>query len=763
MIEFDGWLLTLFEDKEEGIILYFIDRKGPRWRLTSPFPVTFYAQGKTSQLRTLWKYLQSHSEIIDIQRDQRMDVFRRQWVPVLAATVAKPTALEPLIWDITSRFPDLEYSDADIAITVRFAAQTGATPLSYCHIVADEASCELKEIKVLEDAWVMSPKPIPFRTLHLAPSGDPSHARPRYLQVRYGKQENRYLLEDMRNLLICLKATLKHVDPDLIVTDWGDTWLLPLLMEAAKAEHIPLQLNREPDRDVLLKKEITYHSYGQIIYRGQQVHLFGRCHLDRKNAMLWSDYGLDGTIESARVTSMPLQVAARVSPGTGISSIEMLTALREHILVPYQKQQAEFFKPALDLFSADQGGIVYQPLIGLHKNVAMIDFTSMYPAVMVYFNLSPETILPTGSDGTPVPALGITIDNAQEGLVPKALRPLLEKRIGLKRRLALQRVWYPPERERLEHRASALKWLLVVCFGYLGYKNARFGRIEAHQAVTAYGREAMMQAKETAEDMGCEVIQMYVDGIWVQHPDWSHSTDLEPLLLEIKKRSGLPIALDGIYRWVVFVGSRLNKARPVPNRYFGVFQDGTIKVRGIDARRRDATPFVKETQLHLIELLAKSEDPFDALPQAVNYLRAQVRKLRRGKVPLADLLVRQRLSRKLEAYRALSPAARAAAQLRQVGKELRPGQRAAFLYTLGRPGVRAWDLPGKPDPRAVDVRRYEILLLRAAGIILESFGLDEKELARLVITKFKQLPLPKIVRQKSPLHLSQLNHPRNSL
>jgi DNA polymerase-2 len=474
--------------------------------------------------------------------------------------------------------------------------------------------------------------------------------------------------------------------------------------------------------------------------------------------MLWSDYGLDGTIESARVTSMPLQVAARVSPGTGISSIEMLTALREHILVPYQKQQAEFFKPALDLFSADQGGIVYQPLIGLHKNVAMIDFTSMYPAVMVYFNLSPETILPAGNGGTQVPALGITIDNSQEGLVPKALRPLLEKRIALKKRLALQRVWYPPERERIERRASALKWLLVVCFGYLGYKNARFGRIEAHQAVTAYGREAMIQAKEAAEDMGCEVIQMYVDGLWVQHPDWSHPADLEPLLMEIKRRSGLPIALDGIYRWVVFVGSRTNKARPVPNRYFGVFQDGSIKVRGIDARRRDATPFVKETQLHLIELLAKNENPFDALPQAVSYLRAQVRKLRRGKVPLTDLLVRQRLSRKLEAYRTLSPAAQAAIQLREVGKELRPGQRAIFLYTLGSPGVRAWDLPDKPDPRMLDLARYETLLLRAAGIVLESFGLDEKVLTRLVTTKYRQLPLPKSVSRKPSLHLSQFNH-----
>ncbi|QRN82680.1 hypothetical protein JR338_09660 [Chloroflexota bacterium] len=744
MIAFDGWLLDLFEDENEGIVLYFMDRKGPRWRLTTPFPVTFYAQGDPEQLRALWRYLRGLPQVSKIDRTERMDVFRRQWVPVLAATVQNPVALSRLIQNVVARFPELEYSDADISITVRFAAQTGATPLSYCHVTADEETHELTGIEVLEDAWVMTPQPIPFRSLFLSPSGDPNHGRPRYLRVIYGKRENRYLLSDMQNVLVCLRATLKRVDPDLIITEWGDTWLLPLLLEKSQEYQIPLKFNRETGRDVLLKKELTYFSYGQIIYRGQQVHLFGRCHLDRRNAMLWSDYDMDGTIESCRVTSLPLQVAARVSPGTGISSIEMLTALRQQVLVPYQKQQAEFFKPVADLYSADQGGIVYQPLIGLHRNVGMVDFTSMYPAVMVYFNLSPETILPNGMGGTPVPALGITIDNSQEGLVPKALRPLLEKRIALKKRLAMQKVWYPPDRERIEHRASALKWLLVVCFGYLGYKNARFGRIEAHQAVTAYGREAMMQAKEAAEDMGCEVIQMYVDGLWVQHPDWSQPADFEALLLEIEDRTGLPIALDGVYRWIVFVGSRGNKARPVANRYFGVFQDGSIKVRGIDARRRDATPFVKETQLHLLELLAKHVDPFDGLPSAVKYLRGQVRKLRSGKVPLADLLVKQRLGRKLEAYRTLSPAARAAFQLKAVGKEQRPGQRVAFLFTLGKPGVHAWDLPERPDPESVDLARYEALLIRSAGIVLEAFGLDEKELTRLMKTDLKQLGIPQL-------------------
>jgi len=240
-----------------------------------------------------------------------------------------------------------------------------------------------------------------------------------------------------------------------------------------------------------------------------------------------------------------------------------------------------------------------------------------------------------------------------------------------------------------------------------------------------------------------------VDGLWVQHPEKTHPEDIEPLLLAIQERTGLPISLDGIYRWVTFVGSRQNKKRPVANRYFGVFQDGTIKVRGIDARRRDSTPFVAEAQMSLLELMASYDMPEKALPEAISFLQERLRALRQGEVNLSDLIVRQRLGRKLEAYRSPSPAALAVLQLKAAGKEMRPGQRVPFLFTLGKPGVFAWDLPQKPNPNAIDVARYQRLLLRAAGIVLESWGLDEEKLSEKMHSNVSQLKLP-VSRQQHP-------------
>lgn len=739
MPEFTGWLLDLFEDPRDGLVLYFIDEDGSRRRLTCAFPITFYALGTDAQLDALHRHLEEHPRGLSVDYAQQMDVFKRQQVPVLAVTVANPYEAGKVFSQVAARFPNLEYANADVQISLRFAARTGAFPLAYCRVGMNEGQ-QLAEIEALEEAWVMDPRTIPLRTISLTPDVDPNHAHAEHLLVECEGRTYTLDLRTWRPLLVNLRTLIRRCDPDLVLTDWGDTWLLPLLLEKSEQYHIPLELNREVGRGVRWMKERTYFSYGRIVYRGQQIHLFGRCHIDRRNAVLWNDYEYAGTLEACRVTALPLQVSSRTSPGTGISSIEMLTALREGILVPWQKQETEMLKPAADLFAADQGGLVYQPKIGVHHDVAEIDFISLYPAIMVYFNISPETILPEGNPEDLVPELGLAIDSSLVGLVPRALQPLLEKRVQLKRDMGSIPDW-DPRRKSLERRASALKWLLVTCFGYLGYKNARFGRIEAHQAVTAYGREALLQAKEAAEDMGFEVIQLYVDGLWVCRPDGATRENVEPLLLEIQDRTGLPIALDGIYRWVVFVGSRQNKKRPVANRYFGVFQDGSIKVRGIDARRRDAAPFVAAAQMRLLELLAAKPTPEEALPEAFDYLAECLRDLREGRVPLPDLIVRLQLSRKLEAYRTPSPAARAALQLKMAGKEVRPGQRVALIYTRDEPRVFAWDLPQKPNPRSVDVERYQKLLLRAAGIVLESWGWDDEKLRRKMVTDLGQLRL----------------------
>lgn len=739
-----GWLLDMYagESEEEGTVLWFLLADGRRCRFSLDFPLTFYAAGPFPRLRAAWRFLQHHFPNTGLARTQREDLFAGM-LDVLAVTLAWPGAQPGVFRRLARAFPELDYYDADIPLSLQLAATLAVFPLAYCEIETG-AGNKIRRLAALESPWQLAPSRPPLRIMTIEPDVAPSQADPAWVRVRCDRTDSRIPLQPARLLLIQLQATLKRHDPDIILTHWGDTWLFPALLELAQVEGLLFNPNRDEGRRPLQRQESSYFTYGQVVYRGRQVHLHGRWHIDRQNGMLYGQYGLDGVFEQARVTGLPVQEMARKSPGAGITAMQMVTALRRGVLAPYQKQQAEQWKSARQLIRTDRGGLVYQPLIGLHREVAELDFVSMYPSIMVHFNISPETVGVAAREAEVVPELGIPVDQSREGLVPQTLRPLLAKRTALRQQLAqLSRrdCRYRP----LKARADALKWLLVVCFGYLGYKNARFGRIESHEAVTAYGREALLRAKEAAEELGFTVLHMYVDGIWVQQAGHGQPANFAALQAEILSRTDLPIALEGVYRWLAFLPSRRDGRIPVATRYFGVFTDGTLKLRGIEARRRDTAPWVVGVQQEILGLLTAvpPDRPLEScLPAVWVRLRQHLADLQAGRIPLEALLVSQALSRDLAAYRAPSPAARAAQQLAAVGKERKPGQRIRFLYTRGDPGVHAWDLAEPPAATVVDGDRYACLLLRAVSTVLAPLGVDEMEIWRQMHGWQQQLPLP---------------------
>ena len=99
-----------------------------------------------------------------------------------------------------------------------------------------------------------------------------------------------------------------------------------------------------------------------------------------------------GLIQIARIGQMPLQQAARSSPGTLITSMQLARAVADGILIPWRKAEPEHFKTAGELLTIDKGGLTFMPPIGLHTQVAEVDFASMYPTIMAIHNISPETV-----------------------------------------------------------------------------------------------------------------------------------------------------------------------------------------------------------------------------------------------------------------------------------------------------------------------------------------------------------------------------------
>jgi DNA polymerase elongation subunit (family B) len=120
------------------------------------------------------------------------------------------------------------------------------------------------------------------------------------------------------------------------------------------------------------------------------------------------------------------------------------------------------------------------------------------------------------------------------------------------------------------------------------------------------------------------------------------------------------------------------------------------------------------------------------MPGAIELLRRRLHALRGGRVPLDQLVLGQRLSRELDLYVTPSAAAKAALQLRQIGKNLGPGQKVRYLLVRSEDGVHAWDLPDKPDPRLIDYAAYRVLYLRAVRTILQPFGIQPEDVADIL-------------------------------
>jgi DNA polymerase elongation subunit (family B) len=261
--------------------------------------------------------------------------------------------------------------------------------------------------------------------------------------------------------------------------------------------------------------------------------------------------------------------------------------------------------------------------------------------------------------------------------------------------------------------------------GYLGFKNARFGKIDAHIATCAYARDALQKASVIAESGGFQVIHGIVDSLWLKKANASDS-EYHDVCHKIETNLGLPVSFEGIYKWIVFLNSRINANAPVLNRYYGVFRDGTIRVRGIDLRRHDTAGIIRDFQGEVLKTLAKASNSMEVrelLPETLDVARKYADLIRTGKVPAEKLVLERRLSKSPEEYTSLSYQAIAAQQLGKEGRYAHAGQNIRYIVTADRAAMK--------ENRAVSSELFE-----------EGIGYDTEAYVKLLVTSFVNLFLP---------------------
>jgi DNA polymerase elongation subunit (family B) len=197
------------------------------------------------------------------------------------------------------------------------------------------------------------------------------------------------------------------------------------------------------------------------------------------------------------------------------------------------------------------------------------------------------------------------------------------------------------------------------------------------------------------------------------------------LCAEIEEETNLPITVEGHYSWLVFLTSTRHADLPVPARYFGRFEDGSLKYRGIEIRKSDQAPFVQEVQGALLERLSQADSLAACRamgPELREIVTEAERQLVAREVLLQDLLLKRQLSRSAEEYKSNAMTATAARQAARIGQNLVGGQDVYFVVVdskSGNPDERIRLIDYLQPETDFDLEFYLEQLRRATAAILD--------------------------------------------
>jgi len=736
-----GFLLDCYVDeKKDRLITWILQDNHNVVRHESRYQPSFFVKPPHHELFSLASKLHQLNEIKHINITEKpLQLGSKKPTQVLEITPQRLTDIRRLatLIDTWGKHHRYQLFDVDLRTESRFLANNNV--FFNAKIQTDSH----KKLCVDHDTqWSIDYQAPPWKILHL--DVEIPHITPLLDQPLKRLQINNQTLElgSEEDNLKELQKIISQKDPDIIITSGGDSFTFPYLY--ARAQHVGIHkkftLHRERGvtRKRAIKKEKSYMSYGHIVYRPAFHTLKGRIHLDKSSSFFYKESNLEGLLDISRCANLSLQLLSRLGPGTAISQMQINHAQKLGYPTPWKKAQTETCKTALELLQTDRGGHILSPRVGFHSNVAELDFASLYPNIMVKYNISPETMLCSCCSPTNailVPQIGYHICTKQKGLLPSVLQPILTRRFCYKARM--KHPGYDTQKNQCLQ--NAWKWILVVCFGYTGYKNSRYGRIECHESITAYARTHLLNAMHIAERCGYNVLHGIVDSLWIQpqQNQTSQFLPLEKVARTISRELCIKIKEAGRYKWIVFVKSKGLDVGAL-TRYYGVFEDGSIKARGIELRQRNTPLFFKTLQHDILSLMSKAttkEEIHALLPNILDFVCKKAQHIISDNVSLDQLLLTTSVSRHPADYKVNTCVHDALLQAQHLGFNISPGQNIRYVVCDNSSKdpmkrVKIQEALHTNETILIDKDFYLRWLLRSVESLLLPFGYTQKQLIK---------------------------------
>ena len=420
-----------------------------------------------------------------------------------------------------------------------------------------------------------------------------------------------------------------------------------------------------------------------------------------------------------RISRAPVEEIVRRSVSSWIRSLFIALHRERGMLIPNRedilKLKGGLVTTAVIKGKKYQGAIVLKPKPGVHFNVIVMDFASLYPSVIAKYNLSYETVRCPHQE---------CMDNKIADLphwVCRKVRGITSSVIGTFRDLRV-RLYIPLSKEatsklvarKYEVIQRALKVFLNASYGVMGSERFQFYTPPVAESVTALGRKILTDAISEAQKSGVNVIYGDTDSVFLERPSDEEIDHLSKRAAEIH---GVQLNFDKRYRYVVFSTRKKN--------YFGVTDDGIVDVKGLVGKKSSTPAFVKDVFNDTLSILSgvRDEKQFEQAKQKVaQILNESVDKLKKKEVPVSSLSFNVMMSKDIEDYKnALPQHIKAAIMSSRDGSTPSAGSVISYVKVKGRAGVKPTEAA---SPEEIDTDKYLQIFETTCDQFLEPLGID---------------------------------------
>jgi DNA polymerase elongation subunit (family B) len=495
-------------------------------------------------------------------------------------------------------------------------------------------------------------------------------------------------------------------DPDIIVFKNYDLSVLNYFLKRTKAAALDLQLGRRKidiyssDQTCLLDK------WGQ-----------GRIYITERE---FNQYGIAGLIELSKFSHLPIRYVLNYSIGRLIANRNFYELLkRDYVISDKYERTHEYIRTLEEIMDRDKGGMIMSPKIGLHENIAVLDYNDEFANIILNNNISYEAV---NSESQ--------IDESVEGILPSIVRQLLDLRAYYKDRLK-HLDEDTDERVSYIKRYDTLKKILVCLYGTTGSYWNKYGNVLAFEEINRKSREILLKTKDIVQSLGFELIYADTDSAFV-HKNNATRADYETVRQKVSAETGLSVSLQYHYKFLVLLPLEADEKLEALKHYFGITNERELVMRGIETRRHDTPPFIIEYQNELLYTLfnCDTSDQIynNTLENALLYVTRTIDKVMTGEVKLQDLVITKQLRLDITKYKSLFPHVSAAMQLSIVnGKCPKRGDNIQYVYINSQhqnPLNRVTTRFDDSDEVTYDKEKYKDMLLDATETVLGIFGFD---------------------------------------